>query len=242
VRTTGSAHYNVVQRKKRTRMKVTEYLSAQLGRPSGIFSKPAAILWNKRNLALNKAALKNLFLKSNDRVLEIGFGGGYLLGEILRYIDEGFLCGIDISPAMVTRCVKRYRRERDAGLIELKCAPAEAIPYEEKQFTKVCSVNSIFYWQDADRVFNEIGRVLAKDGRFVLCFTLKESLETKGFANHIQLYDIEEVTGMLKASGFQEIQVKTDSDRHRNFACVKCVKGKEFQKLSYEVSQVSAKY
>jgi ubiquinone/menaquinone biosynthesis C-methylase UbiE len=201
-------------------MNLRKYFAAQLGHPSGIFSSFAAILWNKRNLALNETAFEILCLQANDHVLEIGFGGGYLLGQMLNTIEGGMLCGIDISSEMVKRCERQYSEAITLGKIEFKCAIAEEIPYPSKNFTKVCSVNSIFYWQDIDEAFCEIARVLGDNGQFVLCFTVKESLITKSFADQIQLYEVEEIRDKLFDSGFQEIKVKTTSDQHRKYACV----------------------
>lgn len=198
---------------------VAKFLAGQLSNPSGIFGRLIlAPLWNRRNSALNDAVFDSLDLRPHDRVLEVGFGGGYLLGRMLKVAADGFFAGVDISPEMVAFCERRYRPLVAAGRLELKCAKAEALPYEAAYFNKACTVNSIFYWEDAQRAISEMWRVLEEDGRLVICFTCKECLEDKSFARHgVATYEAEEVRQMLQSAGFREIGTARLSDRHRKF-------------------------
>lgn len=178
-------------------------------------------LWNSRNRALNDAAFDALALSAQDRVLEVGFGGGYLLGRMSKVITGGFLAGVDASPAMVSFCQRRYRSLIRKGTLEVSCARAESLPYPAGHFSRVVSVNSIFYWQNAAQALAEFDRVLAEGGLLVLCFTGKESLATRGFARHgLSLVDGEEVQSMMEQAGFHNIQTVLASDRHREFLCL----------------------
>ena len=78
-----------------------KFLAGQLGRPSGVWGLVLAPIWNKRNAALNDVAFQALALSPQDRVLEVGFGGGYLLGRMAQVVTAGFLAGVDVSPSMV---------------------------------------------------------------------------------------------------------------------------------------------
>lgn len=60
-------------------MSIAKFLARELGNPSTIMGRLyLAPMWNRRNAALNNTAFEHLELQSHDRVLEIGFGGGYL--------------------------------------------------------------------------------------------------------------------------------------------------------------------
>lgn len=202
-------------------MILARFLAKQLRNPSGIFGKFVLTrLWNKRNGALNDLAFDRLALDPHDRVLEVGFGGGYLLGRMAAVISEGFMAGVDISPAMITFCQKRYRSLIRDGKLEIQWARVESLPYPAGYFTKVCTVNSIFYWQNAPRAISELGRVLADGGLLVTCFTCKQSLEHKGFTDHgMTLYETDEVQQMMASAGFHQIRMSQASDRHREFLC-----------------------
>jgi ubiquinone/menaquinone biosynthesis C-methylase UbiE len=206
-------------------MKASKYLSTQLGNPSRAFSILAAWLWNRRNQALNDAALEGLSLQPDDRVLEIGFGGGYLLERMATRVKEGRLAGADVSEAMVTRCTKRFAKRPETEKIDLRCAPVEVLPYPTGSFSKVCSVNSVFYWEDIDRAFCEIHRVLTQDGVCVLCFTKPESLQERRFAAYVRMVGVDDTCSRLQDSRFDIVEVRQDEDQHRKFACVVSRKG-----------------
>jgi len=200
-------------------MNLSKFMASQFANPNKIFGNLAGLLWNHRNMALNNVVLESLALQSTDRVLDIGFGGGYLLSQIEPLVPDGWLAGIDVSPAMVAYCSKRCRDAIAAGKLELKCAEVESLPFPADYFTKVSSVNSIFYWRDVTQDFREIARVLKPGGKFVLCYTNKESLEKKNFAQNIRLFEPDEIAQILTEAGFQDIETLSFSDKHRKFFC-----------------------
>ena len=197
-------------------------LARKLGHPSNIAGKGVlAPLWNRRNIALNDVALAKLDLRSDDRVLEVGFGGGYLLSRIAAVVTEGFIAGVDASEAMVAYCRQQLRSSILTGRLNLCCGTAEALPYPTEQFDKACTVNSIFYWNDAPRAISELWRVLKVDGVPAICFTCKESLQSKDFVQHgLALYDADAVREMMASAGFHDITADRFSDQHRDFWCV----------------------
>jgi len=203
-------------------MPLSRLIAEQLNHPAGIVGHLLiGPLWNRRNSALNDAAFDALALCAQDRVLEVGFGGGYLLGRMSKVVTDGLLAGVDASTAMVGACQRRYRSLIQKGALEIGCARAESLPYPVGHFTRVCSVNSIFYWQNATQAIAEFGRVLADGGLLVLCFTCKESLATRGFSQHgLILYSGGQVQSMLELAGFRNIQTVLSSDQHREFLCM----------------------
>ncbi len=198
------------------------FIAQQLAHPSGAIGRWfLGPLWNRRNRALNDVSLAQLALQANDRILEVGFGGGYLLGHMSAIVTDGFIGGVDISAAMVEQCQSRFGNMIQAGKLDLKVATADRLPYPAAHFNKAVSVNSIFYWPDATRAVDELSRVLVENGRLVLCFTSKESLQQKDFARQgVTLYDADEVQRLLEDHGFHEITVTRQADRHRSFWCV----------------------
>lgn len=203
---------------------LARFQARQLANPSGLVGRLIlAPLWNRRNAALNDAAFEHLELGTRERVLEVGFGGGYLLGRMARTVTQGLLAGVDVSPAMVASCMRRHSALVRAGRLELRCAPAEEIPYPSCHFTRACSVNSIMYWHDAPRAIAELRRVLVPGGRLVLCFTCRESLQGRAFARHgVTAYGRRDVVRMLHMSGFGTVHAERLADRHRAFWCITC--------------------
>ncbi len=201
---------------------LAKLLAQQLGHPSNITGKwVLAPLWNRRNHVLNDVALAKLDLRPDDRVLEVGFGGGYLLGRIAEVVTEGSIAGVDVSEAMVAYSRKHCQSLFKTGRLDLRCTPAETLPFQPAQFDKACTVNSIFYWNDAQRALSELWRVLKVDGVLAICFTCKESLQTRDFIQHgLTLYDADAVREMMATAGFHDMTIDRFSDQHRDFWCV----------------------
>jgi len=201
---------------------LNRFLARQSGHPTGLLGWfVLGPLWNRRNAALNDLALAQLDLRSDDRVLEVGFGGGYLLGRMAAAVTEGSLDGVDISLEMADFVAHRHRDLIRRRLLTVYCAPAENLPFPDRVFTKACSVNSLFYWSDPAQALAEIARVLQDRGRLVLVFTDRASLERKGFAGHgLRLHDASEGQKLLTAAGFRLLRSIDAEDRHRRFTCL----------------------
>lgn len=198
------------------------YLARQLSKPTGIIGKfVLGPLWNKRNAKLNEVTLAHLELKDDDRILDVGFGGGYLLERVIPKVKRGLAAGLDVSSVLVENCRARYREDIQAGRVDIQWGRVQTLPYPDEYFTKVSSVNSLFYWDDARQGVAEIYRILQGEGKFVLTYTCKRDLEKKGFVQYgVKTYEEEEVRQMLTQAGFREIKAIHSGDRHREFICM----------------------
>ena len=188
-------------------MSFSKYIAAQLRKPSGLFGRYVMThLLNCLNLSINHLALEVLQLSTDDHVLEIGFGGGSLLAEMSRLTIRGKITGIDFSQEIVNACLKRYKKLIGNGAIELYCANVMELPFEAKTFSKVCTVNTIYFWSDPQRAFSQIHRVLKDEGIVVVCFSPKVSMQNRSHKLHgFILYDPEDVVSLLTATGFRNI-------------------------------------
>src|SRR5262247_2895190 len=95
---------------------LTRTIAKHLRRPSGWFGRwlmlPAL---NRANAALNRAALDVLDLQSDDRVLEVGFGGGDMIARMARVVTRGTIDGLDYSPDVVAHGESRFRAQVAVG-------------------------------------------------------------------------------------------------------------------------------
>jgi len=179
-------------------MVLSKIAGQQLGRPGLLLSSTLASLWNHRNADLNETVLQLLPDPPPGKILEVGFGGGYLISRMIGKYPEAQIAGVDHSRYLVRRLEKHLKKHLKSGRLVLKCAPAEDLPFPDISFQGICSVNSIFYWDDIPAAVSELRRVLEAGGWLCLCFTCPESIEDKGFASEIH-----------------PVQ-----DRHRSYVCL----------------------
>jgi len=200
---------------------INKMLAKQLGNPTSVVGGAIlGSLWNHRNKALNDCALSHLELVSDDHLLEVGFGGGYLIGRCLEKITGGRICGVDVSASLVKKAGRKFKSDAPGSILEIKQGKAEALPFTDASFTKACSVNSVFYWDDPLQGFKEIRRILAPGGSFVLIMTDKASLEHKGFAKKgLHLFDATKIMELLDEAGLTKIRRIGYEDKHRHYSC-----------------------
>lgn len=135
------------------------------------------------------AALDQLEVGTQDRVLEIGFGSG--VGIALAAGRGALIAGADPSREMVAQAAARNRAGLANGRVDLRQAAAERLPFDHGVFDKVFAVNSMQMWE-REPAFGEIRRVLKPGGRLALAFTpnsgqsrngVVETLAVSGFRN-----------------------------------------------------------
>ena len=100
------------------------------------------------------------------RVLDVGCGTGYLLGQLAaRYPEAVELAGVDPAPSMVevaTAAVSGDER------LSISCAVAEHLTYPDNTFDLVVSTTSFDHWEDQAAGLAECARVLRPGGTLVL--------------------------------------------------------------------------
>src|SRR5688572_4745774 len=116
-----------------------KFFARQLGKPTGFFGRfLMKRLLNTGNRRSNELALKHLKILPSDRVLEIGFGGGWLIRRLAELASEGKVVGLDHSQTMVESARREFRN--NSKNLEFVCGSAENLPFESGSFTRVCSV------------------------------------------------------------------------------------------------------
>lgn len=200
-----------------------KFIARQLAQPSGLFGRLFTARWlDKANARMNQLTLERLAINPEDRVLEVGFGGGDLLEQILTSTQREFVAGVDRSVAMVRLVSRRLRSYIQAAKAEVRCGDIEALPYRDGEFTKLCSVNTIYFWRDPSVALTECRRVLRPGGQILLCFNSRADLEAWPIHKHgFRLYEVAEVENLLRVAGFKTIEVASAEDSKQGvFYCV----------------------
>lgn len=202
------------------------FFSRQLARPSGLFGRLFTARWlDKANVGMNALTLDSLALGDSDRLLEVGFGSGYLLEQVLARGLCQQVAGLDVSQEMVAHVGRRLRRYVAAGKARVGQGDIESMPFSDGQFSALCSVNTLYFWRDPDRALAECRRVLHAGGRLALCFNSKHDMEQwPGHVHGFSLYELDEVERLIAVAGFGDITTRTAQDEAQGeYYCVSAV-------------------
>jgi arsenite methyltransferase len=183
------------------------FMARQLARPKGLLGRLIARLMNRHNAKMNAFAVQLLQLTPSDRVLEIGFGGGVSLPTLIKRV--GFVGGVDRSPDVVSWAKARFSEAVSAGRAEFRQGRAEALPFETASFGKVCTVNTIYFWDSLEAGFAEIHRVLIPGGRVFVGFLPKSQMQRMRMpADIFTLRAPEDVIAALERLRFGSVRVE----------------------------------
>ncbi len=146
-------------------------------------SKYYDIISGKKENKINKLGLKRLGTEPEDEILEIGFGTGKILKEIITQPDyRGTLFGIDISDGMIIEAGKRFNNE-EKKRIKLICGDAVVLPFGNEEFDKIfiSFTLELFDTPEIPVVLKECKRVLKSSGKIcvVSMSKRKESIMEK---------------------------------------------------------------
>ena len=157
--------------------------------------------------ALNQT-IEQMSLCRDDRVLDIGCGGGGVCRLLSPLCPEGSVTGLDISDGMI-----RLAREQSVGFENVLYSPgaAEEIPWAEDYFTRIIAVESAYYWPSPETALREIFRVANFGAEIFLLLSLYEENPhahhwQEGFDPPLHLKSAEEWTEILKNAGFNRVE------------------------------------
>ena len=154
-----------------------------------------------------RAILTALELDADDRLLDIGCGGGLLLRDAIALGVR--VTGLDHSVDMV-----ELARERAPGATVVH-ASAEAMPFRDAAFTAVTMSVVFFFIEDPLRVLSEARRVLEPGGRLAVYTTPPELRGTPAapepIASRGHFYSDAELGELARQAGFQDVAVRRDN-------------------------------
>jgi len=115
-----------------------------------------------------EVGLQMLDAKPGEKVLEIGFGTGNSLISLAQSTGStGKVYGVDLSTGMFQVAQSKLKKNGIAGKVELQCADAIRLPYQDKFFDAVFMsfVLELFDTPELPLVLSECERVLQDGGR-----------------------------------------------------------------------------
>jgi len=118
--------------------------------------------------AARRAGVQALGLKPGEAVLELGFGTGNEILDLVGLVGPtGKVAGIDISTGMLGVANRKLAEAKPTTPIDLRVGDARQLPFADREFDAVYTSFTLELFPPADipTVLSEARRVLKPDGR-----------------------------------------------------------------------------
>jgi len=171
----------------------------QLRKPQGEGAVEIGKFMNEGNYPMNMHTLAVLDAMPQDSILELGMGNGYFVEKIVGNSSGISYAGYDYSPIMVqeaSRINDRFIKQGNVSFIE---GDIHQLPFQDSSFTKVFTINTFYFWEDAEKVLSEIKRVMKLEGEFVLSLRPKKLISTYPITKYgFHVWNDDEIEKLLK--------------------------------------------
>jgi ubiquinone/menaquinone biosynthesis C-methylase UbiE len=115
-----------------------------------------------------------------QRVLEVGFGPGVGIEELLEQQPRAEVCGVDPSAPMLEAARERNRESVREEQADLRAGIAEDLPFPDASFERAFTIDTYRAWRDPVAGLAELERVLADEARLAIGFTSGETEHAEG--------------------------------------------------------------
>jgi SAM-dependent methyltransferase len=162
-------------------------------------------------------SLSHLTISKNDKILDIGCGGGVNVDRFLE-ITENNVYGLDYSKV----ACEKSRFLNEVAICEGRCeiihGSVSDMPFADNSFDIVTGFETVYFWPDFGNDLKEVLRVLKDDG---ILFIANEALPKENDERQKELielldmniYSQEELEESLYEAGFSDV---TSHIRHSN--------------------------
>jgi len=181
-------------------------LAENLANPQGEKGIEIGEMMNATNIGMTLESIKTLLIEDDETILEIGHGNPAHVKSILNKAQNVKYTGIDISETMyeeAKRLNEEFKNQADFILYE-----GEKLPFEDRTFDKIFTVNTVYFWAQPIEYLNEVYRVLKDNGTFVLTFGQRDFMEKLPFTQFdFRLYNTDEMEETVSKSHFKRMKI-----------------------------------
>jgi trans-aconitate methyltransferase len=195
------------RRTPRCKQRTLRLVVGQFMRPHGLGGHVAGwvMAYRRSNRLRSRWVVSLLDVQPTDRVVEIGFGPGIAVHEVLALATSGSVLGIDHSAVMVRQARRRNAAAVRAGRADLRAASVSDLPDFGAPVDKIFAINSMGFWEDPVSRLQELGSLLRPGGRIAMA----SQPRCPGAMDATSVRAAREIEAALTSAGFRHPRVET---------------------------------
>lgn len=212
--------------------KLIERVAQNLRKPTGgLFGAYIRLSLTLSNKDLSKIAVQLLQIKPHQTVLEVGFGPGVGIKEVLNSglrDGPGKMYGVDFSTPICENVKRKFEQDILSGKLTILNEDVAKMSIPAETFDKVFHINSHLYWPDMDTACAELYRSMKSGGTMTTVFHIDriKKFKNSGYLKYALNINPEIYMNGLRKSGFVDIEMNDAGKHFGNFrrAQISCMK------------------
>ncbi|MCC9063005.1 class I SAM-dependent methyltransferase [Flavobacterium piscisymbiosum] len=189
-------------------------IASQLKHPTGEKGIEMGNMMNETNINMTRHSIQNLQIEAGNKILELGHGNAGHVEFIFEQAENIKYYGLEMSELMFQEARQTNRNYVSQKQAFFSIYDGNTIPFEDNSFNKVFTVNTIYFWQEPEKLLSEIYRVLQSKG--ILCITFAEEsfMKQLPFTQfEFELYSTEKAEKLIEKSSFKIINKETLTEK-----------------------------
>lgn len=189
-------------------------IASQLKHPTGEKGIEMGNMMNETNINMTRHSIQNLQIEAGNKILELGHGNAGHVEFIFEQAENIKYYGLEMSELMFQEARQINRNYVSQKQAFFSIYDGNTIPFEDDSFNKVFTVNTIYFWQEPEKLLSEIYRVLQP--KEILCITFAEEsfMKQLPFTQfEFELYSTEKAEKLIEKSSFKIINKETLTEK-----------------------------
>ena len=200
-------------------MDITASIMKQCRKPEGWLGRMMVGWLNLSHSNLTDWGLSHIQVAGNDKILDVGCGGGRTILKLAGMAPEGSVVGIDYSEDAVAVSRRTNRKLIEAGRVDIRRGIVSSLPFLDDVFDLVTAVETHYFWPDLVDDLREVKRVLKPGG---IVAVIGEGYKNEkydarnqrwGEQHGIAFHSVGEFDQLLAAAGYSGIEISEEYDR-----------------------------
>ncbi len=191
-----------------------QVIASQLKHPSGEKGIEMANMMNETNINMTRHSIQNLNISKENKILELGHGNAGHVEFLFEQAENLKYYGLEMSELMFQEARQINRNFVSQKQAFFSLYDGNKIPFEDESFDKIFTVNTIYFWQQPEKLLLEIYRVLQPNGNFCLTFAQEDFMKQLPFTQfEFELYNTEKAQQLIEKTPFKIVYTETKTEK-----------------------------
>ena len=187
-------------------------------KPNGLGGKLMVRIMNSGHSQLAQWGFSQITVNDGIEILDAGCGGGANVASWLERCKNSHVTGLDYSEVSVTEAQKINEKEIENKRCEIIQGNVADMPFADARFDCVSAFETIYFWPDLKKCFQEVNRIMKSGGTFMICnecdgTNTADEKWTK-IVDGMNIYNEEQIKNYLKEANFTAVESYSNSKKH----------------------------